>query len=132
MLRMPRLAYMRIAITGGPRTGKTTMAAEWPAHRIRHTDDLIGSHDWSEASAEAATWFDSAESFVIEGVAVPRALRKWLAANPEGKPCDRVYWLTKAHTPLTAGQATMAKGCIKVWLEVLPGLRLRGVEVIDV
>lgn len=123
---------MKVAIAGGPRTGKTTFALEtFGASLVRHTDDLIGSHDWSEASLAASQWFNEPGVWCIEGVAVPRALRKWLAANP-GKPCDRVYWLTKAHTPLSAGQATMAKGCVKVWLEVLPELRLRGVEVIDV
>src|SRR5882672_2855933 len=52
----------RICITGGPRTGKTTLATDlWeeddlPHGIVRHTDDLIGLHDWSGASQVASEW----------------------------------------------------------------------------
>ena len=115
----------RIVIAGGPRTGKTTLSKLVGASTVRHTDDL----GWSEASAEVSTWFDVDGSWIVEGVAVPRALRKWLAANPDGKPCDVAYWLEEPHERLTPGQASMAKGCAKVWGEILPELEARGVDV---
>ena len=39
---------MRVCIVGGPRTGKTTLASTML--EPLHTDDLIGTLDWSEAS----------------------------------------------------------------------------------
>lgn len=118
----------RVAIAGGPRCGKTTLASALGVAPVRHTDDLI-SKGWSEASAEAATWFDETGPWIIEGVAVPRALRKWLAAHPDGKPCDIVYWLDTPHTELTKGQRGMLRGCETVWREIVGELERRGVEI---
>lgn len=123
----------RIAIAGGPKTGKTTFAKALGAGlgiAHRSTDDLMG-REWSEASAKASTWFDADGSWIVEGVAVPRALRKWLAANPTGKPVDRVIWIHGAKAERTKGQETMAKGCTTVWREILPELKARGVEIQD-
>lgn len=119
---------MRVAIAGVPRAGKTTLAARFPGLSL-HTDNLIDL-GWSEASEAAAVWFDERDPFVIEGVAVPRALRKWLAAHPEGKPCDRLFWLERPLQELSPGQARMAKGCLTVWHEVRPELERRGVEIL--
>lgn len=117
----------RIVITGGPRTGKTT-AATALGLPVRHTDDTKHM-EWSAASAEVATWFDAPGPWVIEGVSAPRALRKWLAAHAEGKPCDVVQRLTVARVALTPGQSTMAKGVETVWREIEPELRRRGVRI---
>lgn len=135
---------MRLCIIGGPKTGKTTLAAELAASRgplavgtaegafrVRSSDEAMHL-GWSEASAEVALWLDNAGPWIVEGVAVPRALRKWLAAHAEGKPCDIVLVLTTAHIELSKGQAAMGKGVATVWAEVLPELRRRGVEVMDV
>ena len=135
---------MRLCIIGGPKTGKTTLAAELAASpgplavgtagsafRVRCSDEAMHL-GWSEASAEVALWLDNAGPWIVEGVAVPRALRKWLAAHAEGKPCDIVLVLTTAHVELSKGQAAMGKGVATVWAEVLPELRRRGVEVMDV
>lgn len=119
----------RILIAGGPRTGKTTLANSLGI--ARHTDDLIGTFDWSAASAEVATWIGADGPWIIEGVAVSRALRKWLVSHPEGKPCDRIHHLTMAHETLTPGQLTMTKGCATVWREVRESLAARGVEIIE-
>lgn len=119
---------MRIAIAGGPRCGKTTLAATLGAELVRCSDD-VATLGWSEASAEVATWFDAPGPWVIEGVALARALRKWLATNPEGAPCDVVHLLNKPYVELTPGQATMAKGCITVWTGIEAELRRRGVRI---
>ena len=135
----------RIVITGGPRTGKTTIAEEMalagvpldPTFRshsgpltVRHTDDLIGV-GWSEASAAVALWFDAPGPWIVEGVAAVRALRKWLAANPDGKPCDVVYWLSEPVVERTPGQISMANGCDTVWRGIVEDLRARGVDIRD-
>lgn len=132
----------RICITGGPRTGKTTLAAgiekafnsipygTTVTTSVRHTDDLIdqckhlGKDAWSAASAEAMKWLDEPGPWIIEGVAVSRALRKWREAHPgEPPPVDRVIYMDEPHETLSKGQATMAKGVrtvhdeIEGWLE---------------
>jgi molybdopterin-guanine dinucleotide biosynthesis protein len=100
---------IRVAITGSPRAGKTTLAirvademrARGTEPNVRHTDSLIsklqhlGRDAWSAASAEVATWFDAAGPWIVEGVSVSRALRKWHANHPgERPPVDRVIHLT--------------------------------------
>jgi hypothetical protein len=129
---MPHIG--RICIGGGPRTGKTRLAAECEARgmTVHHTDALIGSHEWSEASAEVARWLDEPGPFVVEGVAIARALRKWLAAHPEGRPCEVLYWARRPWVEQTPGQAIMAKGCEKVFAEIRPELERRGVRIVEV
>jgi len=132
----------RIVICGGPRTGKTTLATDlweqndWPHGIVRHSDDLIeelkhlGKDAWSEGSRRVTEWMDAPGPWIIEGVALARALRKWREANPgERPPVDRVIRLTTPHVALTNGQAAMAKGEETVWAEVEPWLRQHGVKV---
>ena len=131
---------MRICITGGPRTGKTTLADEMTprlpiAEHIAaggcaiHCDDFI-SMGWSESSAHVATLIDRPGPWLAEGVQVPRALRKFIEAHPGVKPCDRLVILRNApHEPWTPGQARMAKGIDTVLAEILPELRRLGVEI---
>lgn len=123
----------RICIIGGPRTGKTTLAGLIaPALRVlpRGTDSLVGVLEWSDASLMVASWFAEPGPWVIEGVAVVRALRKWLVAHPEGKPCDRVVLLTVAHEHREKGAESMAKGHDTIWAEVEPLLVARGVSIV--
>jgi dephospho-CoA kinase len=131
----------RIVICGGPLTGKTTtarrIADEYGDHvgtTVAHTDDLIerfthlGKEAWSAASSEVATWLDAPGPWVIEGVAMARALRKWRAANPDAPPpVDRVIRLTTPYVELSKGQAAMAKGEETVWREIEPWLDEQGV-----
>jgi hypothetical protein len=72
---------------------------------------------------------DSDNYGVIEGVIVPRALRKWLAIHSEGKPADEVILLQSPKVPISANQARMAKGCDTVWREIEPELVKRGVKI---
>ncbi len=121
---------MRILIAGVPRAGKTTLA-DWLSAgtglHVRRTDDLIGL-GWSESSLMASTWIDLPGDSIIEGVAVPRALRKWLA-RPSDTLIECVLWLDRPYAELTQGQSTMAKGCRTVWREIEPELVARGVRV---
>jgi adenylate kinase family enzyme len=123
---------MRIAIAGVPKSGKTTFATgicRDQGINCMHTDDLINECEWSELSARVAEWFDISGDLIVEGVAVPRALRKWLTAHPEGKPCDEVIWMGKPFEELSKGQVSMAKGCLKVIEEIEQELFKRGVEI---
>lgn len=117
----------RLAIGGGPHSGKTTLGG----NLARHTDDLIGQMEWSAASEEVAKWFSESGTWTIEGVAVARALRKWLVSNPKGKPCDRIIYLHGSFDELKLGQEAMSKGCRKVWDEIRDDLIARGVTITE-
>lgn len=134
----------RVAIVGGPKTGKTTLShqlADGANIAVRHTDELIPL-GWSEASETAAQWFNDDGPWVIEGVAVARALRKWLRqcdtfrstgemenSTLTVKPCDRLIVLERPWVDLSAGQLAMGKGVFTVLDEVLPELVTIGVEI---
>lgn len=120
----------RILIIGGPRVGKTTLATqlgEKLGMPVLSTDSLIGLLAWSDASAEVARWLDR-ESFLIEGITVVRAIRKWLAANEAGLPCDVLYVGETPRVERTQGQITMAKAFRTIWSEVAPELERRGLR----
>lgn len=132
----------RLVIAGGPRVGKTTHAlrlfdarqeADMQAGkpiRVFHTDEVIHL-GWSEASDAASLWFDEEGPWIVEGVAAPRALRKWLRRHPTSKPCDAVLWMgLRAFEPLTQGQVTMGRGALTVWQSIAPELRARGVQIV--
>ena len=121
----------RIAIAGVPKSGKTTLADEIGQERgeeVWHTDDLMDL-PWSEQSQAASEWFGGPGVVIVEGVAVPRALRKWLKRNAEGKPVDRVIFLHEYLVEPSLGQARMGKGCRTIWQEIVGGLEGRGVIV---
>lgn len=128
----------RILIAGGPKCGKSTIAARLcdamagTGVLLMHTDDLMGDgFDWSAASLRVSEWFQSAAPWIIEGVSVPRALRKWFALrlDSQEKPADVVYWSLAHKVPLSKGQVSMAKGCQTVFEQVRPMLLARGVEI---
>lgn len=122
----------RILITGRPRTGKTTLAIEIGktlGHRVRHADDINRSHSWSEQSLEVAAWMEDREQpWVIEGVTVVRALRKWLERTEE-KPADLVYWGSTPYVPLDRGQQKLGEGCLTIWGQIHDRLLARGVQI---
>ncbi len=114
------VSRLRIAITGAPRTGKTTLAhllasrlADRP--RVLSTDTYQGL-GWSECSATVAEILGQPGwSGIVEGVAVPRALRKMLRADPTRRPIDRLIILETVHgAPLTARQDGMGQGVLAV------------------
>lgn len=119
---------MRTVIAGGPRTGKTTLANAMGV-TVDRTDDLVGKMEWSALSEYVADIWMSQPEFCIEGVAAVRALRKWMVKNPEGIPCDEVVWLDDPKEALLKGQASMAKGCVTIWTQILPELEQRGVKI---
>ena len=110
--------YRRVAIVGGPRVGKTTIAT---FARERISDRRVFLHeefktfDLSGPDAPLAMIgaTQNLASFLIEGVTVARALRK-------GMKVDAVVYLHKPRVPRIKGQITMAKGVhtvFKQWRE---------------
>ena len=150
---------MKILITGAVKAGKSTVAknmaghyivplalrknqkvGEMPTVNVNHvdkssdlpilsTDALIGTMDWSAESEEVAKWFDRPDSFIIEGATVVRALRKWMASHPEGKPCDEVYYLLNPMEELSKGQVSSCKAQMTMWKQIEAELTARGVSV---
>lgn len=121
---------MRIVIVGGPKTGKTTLAAQLAGVEtpVFATDDLIGKLEWGEDSAEVASWFGRPGPWIIEGVTTVRALRKWLLGNT-GAPCDVVYRLEIPHQPLTSQQQTLHRQIRTQFGQISAELRDRGVTI---
>ena len=97
--------YPRLAITGAPSTGKTTLTLKLDdgTRKIFHNDDF--KHlEWSKASEHLAKEItECAKPLIVEGVTVPRALRK-------GMKVDAVIWLHKPHIEQKAGQVAMGRG----------------------
>ena len=125
---------MKICIAGGPQVGKTTLARELvkgTGRGFHSSDDSVLSLHWTNQSDTVLKWVEADGPWVIEGVPVIRALRKWLRTQPEGKPCDTLYWRFAARTTRTGGQERLAKGCLAVFREVEPELRRRGVEILE-
>ncbi len=96
--------HPRIAICGGPRTGKTTLASLVADRRVVHTDAWIAL-PWGEVPHAIIAECTGLDSFVVEGVQAARALRK-------GLEVDVVIWLDDLQggakaTALTKGVATV-------------------------
>lgn len=103
-LRLPR-----VAIVGGPRTGKTTLARKARDTTVIHTDDYIRL-PWEDVPHFVLLECEKAERFVVEGVQVARCLRK-------GLKVDVVIWLEAERAPRTPKQEAMAKGVRSVFME---------------
>jgi hypothetical protein len=113
-------AYPRLAITGAPSTGKTTLTLKLDdgTREVFHNDDF--KHlEWSKASEHIAKEINDCDKpLIVEGVTVPRALRK-------GMKVDAVIWLSKPHIEQKPGQVAMGKGCQTVlneWRQSQPGV----------
>jgi adenylate kinase family enzyme len=103
--------YQRIAIVGGPKTGKTTLAGSVTDRPTFSTDEFMGI-PWGDIPRAVAMKAGSlGPSWVVEGVQVARALRKGLVT-------DAVIHLNgPAHVSLTPMQAAMAKAVTSVFEE---------------
>lgn len=111
----------RTVIIGWPGTGKTTLAEKMGGGR---SSDEVMDLGWSEASEAVSYWLDEPGPWLIEGVAVPRALRKWRERNPgQPPPVDKVIHLHQQHRQLKGRAVSMGKGIDKVLSEILPWLQ---------
>ena len=119
---------MKIAIAGSPKAGKTTISKKY--RQVIHTDDFIHL-GWSEASEHISNIINNNNFDVIEGVSVPRAIRKWIKKNCDNskKPFDKIIYMHTPYIKLSDGQERMRKGELKVWNEIKNELIKRGVEI---
>lgn len=125
----------RTVIVAGPKAGKTTVAtiaAERFKIKARYGDSLIGTADWPAMSERVAEWFETPGKWVIEGVVTVRAIRKWLAANPDTKPPFAVLVLQNAIQQRGKAHASMAASVTTIWNEIQPELEARGAKVVIV
>jgi hypothetical protein len=110
-------AHRRIAIAGGPRTGKTTLSASVSDRPVIATDSYMGL-PWGDIPHKVIADIGEAEAFVLEGVQVARTLRKGLAV-------DAVVYLTRPKMEVKREHVAMAKGIATVmrdWLSGVPGV----------
>lgn len=99
--------YPRIAITGGPRVGKTWLANTYGLDReVVHTDTWQGV-EWDKQPALIVAACEPLPRFLLEGVQVPRALRK-------GLQIDALLWLDCPAAPQTPAQRAMGKAVATV------------------
>jgi len=127
----------RIIIIGGPRAGKSTLAAQqakklkWPHYctdprslvkdPLDNVTYLPEGLEWSEASQYVCDhWFSKPGPWIIEGVGTVRALRKWRAQYNE--PCDIIVCMFDTHPKAQRidGQERMAKAVQTIWQEIVP------------
>jgi hypothetical protein len=116
---------VRIVVTGYPNSGKSTLAnllvltSGQLAQDLLKTDALLETHDWSDLSQAVSGWFEKPGPWIIEGVAVPRAIRKWRAKHPKaGPPFDIFVYMRRDFADFRPGQRGMANGLDTVMLEL--------------
>lgn len=131
--RKEAIAGKRILIAGGPRTGKS-FAADYLSNTlgldVQHTDDLIRRVARDRMQDVVADWITEPGPWCIEGVTIIRALRKWLARNPDGSPADILFYGATARVMQNDGQRTMHKGIDTVWRQICADVIARGVRVL--
>jgi hypothetical protein len=99
-------SHKRVALGGGPRTGKTTVfAAACSDRKVVHTDDFITGvrGEWENDARRAAEACQGLDDYLLEGVRVVGCIRA-------GLPVDVLVWLRTPLQILTKGQQTMTKG----------------------
>jgi hypothetical protein len=110
------LCLPRIAIAGGPHTGKNWLGerAAVNGREFLDTDSWIDRFEWSELSRQVVLWGNARPKWVIVGVRVAHALRKGLEP-------DVVIWRSrvwpKVGTPRTPGHESQAKATMTVFAE---------------
>lgn len=120
-------ASLRLLITGGPRTGKTTLANSM-SQSVIHTDDFKGS--WEARLIQTMHYFNLDNIYTIEGVTIPAALELWLKIHQD-KPTDKIIFLTNPRIQLSTRQMSMKRGIETIYSRIREELRQRHVELED-
>jgi len=123
---------MKIAICGGPLSGKSLLAKlldipqrqtdDWWKAGKTFNENIIATRDW--LGLEETTC-------AVSGVTVVYALRLWMAENPEGKPCDVAVFLHRHTEDLSPRQRGMTIGMTRAWDKTKWDLTLRGVRIVE-
>lgn len=106
--------HNRVAIVGGPKTGKTTLSNLTTDRPVHHDNPNLS---WGEQTLHIKMKATQPK-FVVEGVHVARALRR-------GLEVDAIVHLREPLQDLTAGQLNMHKGqqtIIKSALSINPNI----------
>lgn len=109
VLRTLQSHHARIAIVGGPRTGKSTLAGLVEDRPVIRTDNFRHI-EWSQVPAAIIERCKGLERFIIEGVQAARALRSGLVV-------DAVIYLDSAACERTDNHRNMAKGIESIFRE---------------
>lgn len=72
--------HKRVAVCGGPVTGKSIVTDNCSDRPVFHSDDLM-ELGWSEGSQKLKELAEDHESFCVAGVAADRAIRKGLEVD---------------------------------------------------
>lgn len=134
---------MRVAVCGGPRTGKTTYATNlakelgvYLASTGKRTLDPLLSTDnfmnvgWDNVPNLVIEALQDKEDFVLEGTQATRVLRRWYHRDPDGPRLDRVIYFDRPWVTRNGGQEAMAKGVATIFREIRPLLEDLGVPII--
>ena len=109
LLKRVRL-FNRIAIAGGPKAGKTSLASELADRQVYHTDDFK-ELSWKDQPGIIIQLLKDKSRFVVEGIQVARALRK-------GLEVDIVIFIKFPKVELNGRQEGMRKMVDKDWYAV--------------
>ncbi len=101
--------YARIAIVGGPRTGKSVLADQVDDRPVIHTD-AFSYLGWPDIPSAIITRCTPLGRFVVEGVQSARALRSGLVV-------DAVLYLDTPRMEQSKGHRGMSKGVATVFQE---------------
>lgn len=124
---------MRVAITGAPGTGKTTLSSTYRAVRpsaICHADDYL-ERGREAASQVISELFDDPSYDTWEGVHLPFAIRRWLDRHKHDlvRPFDMLIVLTQQRCSVTARQLSVWRMYDNTLQRCIPSLIRRGVRV---
>lgn len=145
MFKGPLEAYTRLAITGGPSAGKTTLALKLAGGKIPHfcTDPHPGNLaiDGVVYTPPGSMRFDESISYVmsdflcrsgpwiLEGCIVPHALRRFKALGNRC-PVRTLVLLSGSYSKnLSEGQQSLAKAIETIVIQLVGW---DGLEVVDV
>lgn len=101
--------YKRVAIVGGPNSGKTTLSRLVRDRPVVHTDGFR-HYSWAAVPEEVIKFVNqhaNTKGFVLEGVQAARVLRK-------GLKVDAVVVLVEPLEENTKGQTAMSKAVMTV------------------
>jgi len=86
----------RVAITGPPKSGKTTLSGLVTDRPVFHTDDWIDL-PWKDIPVAILGATQHLDRFVVEGIQVPRAIKR-------GLEVDVILVLDEPYIPLSKAQ----------------------------
>jgi hypothetical protein len=130
----------RIAICGGPRTGKSTFASKLATElgielfstgkkALVATDNFMDV-GWENVPRLVMERLLELDDWILEGTQATRVIRHWYRTAPETLQLDRVYFFERPWVVRNGGQNAMAKGVQTIWREVRAELHKRGIPIL--